>query len=193
MKVAFRQIALMVVLLVSLIYVFIKFVPRSDYLTEAIQARIEQGEEDVQHGEGTYGTRLASTNMLIQLWMNNNILFGVGMHPLWVIGPVTVEEGLYAWGFSDVAWASVLAAYGIVGLGMAVFFQFYYMYLSLKILKNTIRFDLYTFLVILFFSKLIFDTFFNYASNFISCGLWGFPFSVVYLGALIFRYEHLND
>ena len=37
------------------------------------------------------------------------------MHPLWVIKPETVEEYSYTWGFSDVGWASVLAAYGLVG------------------------------------------------------------------------------
>lgn len=192
-KTVMRQIIVVAVLVLSVYYVFNKYVPRADYLTDAIGARIQQGEDDIRNKEGTYGSRLASIDMLIQLWLNNNIVFGVGMHPMWVVRPLTVEENLYAWGFSDVAWAAVLAGYGIIGLLLALFFQVYYIVISYRILKFTRSYDLYTFLVIVFFSRLLFDSIINYAYGLITSGLWGFPTAVMFLAPIVYKYEHIND
>jgi O-Antigen ligase len=192
-RIAMRQVVLLVVLGVTLIYAFIQFIPRSEYFTEAIQARIGQGADDVKYNEGTYRTRLNSVDALLELWMNNNILFGIGMHPLWVVKPVTEEENLYAWGFSDVNWAAILAAYGLVGFLLALYFQGYYAVQSFKIIKKTKKNDLYTFLVIIFFARLLFDSIINYSTNFFTANLYGFESSVLYLAALVCKYEHIDE
>ena len=192
-QLVFRQIALFAVLGAALIYVFVTYIPQSDYLTEAIGARIEQGESDVSNQEGTYGTRLNSANALVDLWMNSNMLFGIGMHPMWVVKPLTEQENLYAWGFSDVGWASVLAAYGLVGFLMSLFFQIYFIIISLIILKRTKRKDIYTFFVLLFVSLLLFDSVISYSTRFFTSGLWGFPGIVLYIAAMTYKYEHLNE
>lgn len=145
-KIILRQAIIFSFLSVSLIYSFITFIPQSDYMLEALNARAIQGQEDYEHSEGTYGTRLVSISRLIDLWKNNNVLFGIGMHPMWVIKPLTVEESFYVWGFSDVGWASVLAAYGAVGFLMAVIFQIYYFVITIKILKNSRKIDIPLFL-----------------------------------------------
>lgn len=192
-RLVLRQIVLLVVLGVSLIYVFVTYIPRSDYLTEAIGARIEQGESDVSNSEGTYGTRLNSVNVLVGLWLNNNLLFGIGMHPMWVVRAVTQEEIAYTWGFSDVGWASVLAAYGICGFSMALFFQIYFLFTSFKIIKRTKRNDIYTFFVLMFFSRLLFDSVLNYSTQFFTTGLLGFGGLALYIAASTYKYERLNE
>lgn len=192
-KVAFKQVILISVLGLVLVYTFMKFIPNSDYLSNAIQARILQGQDDYTNNEGTYGTRLASVDALIQLWLNNNVLFGIGMHPLWVVKAETVEEVIYAWGFNDVGWASILAAYGLVGFLLALYFQSSFMYYGLKILKNTKQYDVYTFLVLAFVVRLFFDSVINYSYAFFTTGLWGFESTVLFVAALVCKYEHLND
>ena len=192
-KIAVRQVILIAVLGITVFYAFTKFVPRSDYLTEAITARIEQGEEDYTHQEGTYGSRLASVDALIQLWLNSNVVFGIGMHPLWVVKAVTVEESQYAWGFSDVGWAGVLAAYGAVGFLLSLIFQLYFIRSTFNILRRTKLNDLNTFLVLVFFSKLIFDMVISYSTVFFTCGLWGFCTVVFYLAAVVYKKEHPDE
>jgi len=192
-RVALRQIIIVTVLLSALLYTFTRFLPQSDYLIDALEARVAQGQEDYKYKEGTYGTRLANIAALITLWQSSNIFIGIGMHPLWVVRPETVEETIYAWGFSDVGWASVLTAYGLIGFLLAVLFQIYYLVLCLKIMKNSMHNDLLVFFVIVYFSRLIFDTFVNYSYSGLSVGLWGFFSSTFYIAALVYKYENIKD
>lgn len=192
LKLAVRQIVLMSLLIGGLFYSFTKFVPQSDYLFEAIEARVEQGQEDMKFKEGTYGSRLANIGALLTLWQNSNIFVGIGMHPLWVVKPMTVEENIYAWGFSDVGWASVLTAYGLIGFILAVIYQIYYIITSLKLLKLSPYNDLLIFFVLVFFSRLFFDSVINYSYQGLSVGLWGFWSTTFYLAALTYKYEYPN-
>jgi len=191
-KFAFRQVIIFSVLIGGLGYAFTRFLPQSDYYVEAIGARVEQGQDDYKYNEGTYGTRLANIEALLLLWQNSNIFIGIGMHPLWVVKPETVEENIYAWGFSDVGWASVLAAYGLIGFILAVLFQVYYFILSLKVLKKSAYNDLLVFFVLVFLSRLFFDTVINISYSGLSVGLWGFFSSTFYIAALVFKYENLE-
>jgi len=191
-KFAFRQVIIFSVLIGGLGYAFTRFLPQSDYYVEAIGARVEQGQDDYKYKEGTYGTRLANIEALLLLWQNSNIFIGIGMHPLWVVKPETVEENIYAWGFSDVGWASVLAAYGLIGFILAVLFQVYYFILSLKVLKKSVYNDLLVFFVLVFLSRLFFDTVINISYSGLSVGLWGFFSSTFYIAALVFKYENLE-
>ncbi len=191
-KYAFRQVVIFSVLIGGLGYAFTRFLPQSDYYVEAIGARVEQGQDDYKYKEGTYGTRLANIEALLLLWQNSNIFIGIGMHPLWVVKPETVEENIYAWGFSDVGWASVLAAYGLIGFILAVLFQVYYFILSLKVLKKSAYNDLLVFFVLVFLSRLFFDTVINISYSGLSVGLWGFFSSTFYIAALVFKYENLE-
>ncbi len=191
-KVVFKQTVMVILLGGLLIYAFSRFIPQAGYLTEALGARVEQGQEDIANKEGTYGTRLASTEALISLWSNSNILFGIGMHPMWVVKPETEQENLYAWGFSDVRWASVLAAYGIAGFLLAVVFQIYYFIISLKILKHSKQ-DLQTFFVLMLVALMLFDTLMNYSYNLFSVGLMGLNTMLcLYIAVLVYKYEELK-
>jgi hypothetical protein len=192
-RTVFRQIIIVVLLAGGLIYGFIKFVPQSDYLINAIDARVSQGQEDLKYKEGTYGTRLANIAAMLTLWQNNNIFLGIGMHPLWVVSPLTVEENIYAWGFSDIGWASVLVAYGIIGFTLAVLFQLYYFINSFKIMKNSKNNDLLVFLVIVFFSKLFYDSVINYSYMGLTVGLWGFWSTSISIAALVYKYEYPDE
>lgn len=193
-KIIFRQGIILVLFVLLSIYMFTKFVPQSDYLTDAISARIIQGQEDFENKSGTYGTRLANIEALLGLWQNNNIFFGIGMHPMWVLGPETTNETIYAWGFSDVRWASVLAAYGLVGFVLAVLFQIIYGILSGKILIKTKSRSIYTFFTLSLFSMLLFDTFVNYSYNFVSLGLWGFTTMLGFCTAVtIYKSVYTDD
>ena len=174
-KLVLRQAIILVSLILVTVYVFMRFIPQSDYLTDAISARIVQGQEDVEYKTGTFGTRLANIDALLGLWQSSNIFFGVGMHPMWVIRAETVEENIYAWGFSDVRWASVLAAYGLVGFILALIFQITYGFYAGKVLITTRSKSILTFFTLMLFSNFLFDTFINYSYNLISMGLWGFP------------------
>ncbi|HMQ78292.1 MAG TPA: hypothetical protein PKD94_01895 [Ignavibacteria bacterium] len=192
-KLAIRQIVLMLVLIFGLFYSFTRFVPQSDYLFEAIEARVEQGQEDIKYKEGTFGTRIANIDALLKLWQSSNIFIGIGMHPLWVVRPETVEENIYAWGFSDVGWASVLTAYGLIGFILAVLFQVYYFVISLKVMKNAVYNDLLVFFVLVFISRLFFDTVINYSYSGLSVGLWGFWSITFYIAALVVKYENIKE
>lgn len=192
-KFAFRQIVVMAVLLGGLGYAFTRFLPQSDYYIEAIGARVEQGQEDYKYKEGTYGTRIANIEALLRLWQSSNIFIGIGMHPLWVVKPETVEENIYAWGFSDVGWASVLTAYGLVGFILAVLFQVYYFVISIKLLKQTKYNDLLIFFVLVFLSRLFFDSVLNITYSALSVGLWGFWTTTFYIAAIVYKYENINN
>ena len=188
-----RQIIIVVILGTGLIYGFVKFVPQSDYLISAIDARVSQGQEDLKYKEGTYGSRLANIAAMLTYWESNNIFIGIGMHPLWVVSPVTAEESIYAWGFSDVGWASVLVAYGLVGFILAILFQVYYFVTSIKIVKNTTKYDLLVFLILVFISKLFYDSVINYSYMGLTVGLWGFWSTSISIAALVYKYEYPEE
>lgn len=186
-----RQAILLIIMGISITFAFIKFIPESDFYIDALNARIFQGSEDVQHDEGTYGTRVVSQNgACIALWMNSNIFLGIGFHPMWVVAPSTREETLIYSAFSDVAWPSVLAAYGLIGFVLSLIIQFYYMFLSFKIIKRSPNVNLYTFIIILLFSKLVFDSTIGFSFVFLSTGLWGFFTGLnIYIPVFIYMYE----
>ncbi len=192
-KIFLRQAILFSILGVVLIYTFMQFIPQSNYLTEALGARVEEGQENIKNETGTYGTRIQNIEALLTLWSNSNIFFGIGMHPMWVLRPETEEENIYAWGFSDVRWASVLAAYGLIGFILAVIFQIYYGYLSLKVLKRS-NADLTTFCILILLSTLMFDSFINYSYYLLTVGLLGINLTVcLFLAALVFKYEYPDE
>lgn len=192
-KVLFRQGVLLVLLGIAVTYSFMKFIPESSYLVEAVESRVTQGEEDYKYQEGTYGTRIASTAKLIELWQNSNILIGIGMHPMWVIKPMTEEENLYAWGFSDVKWASVLAAYGILGFSLAIVYQIFYFIVSLKILKHNKNIDIFIFFIILMASGMFFESTVYFATGMFTFGLDGLALGTTFsLAILTYKYEEMK-
>lgn len=190
-KILFRQAVIVIILLLSLFFVFIKFIPESDYYINALNARIFQGEEDIKYIEGTYATRVVlQNNALINLWWNNNILIGIGMHPLWVYRPETLEEQLCYNSFTDVIWPGVLAAYGIIGFLLAAFIQVYYAVISFRLLKKIKISNIYTFFITMLLSKLIFDTFATFSYVLLSTSIWAFAgIMSFYLPIVIFMYE----
>ncbi len=192
-KLAFRQIIVISILIGSLFFAFSRFVPQADYMFEAIEARIEQGQEDIKYKEGTYGTRIANIEALLTLWQSSNIFVGIGMHPFWVVRPETVEENIYAWGFSDVGWASVLTAYGLIGFILAVLFQVFYFTYCLKLLKRSQYNDILIFFILIFLSRLFFDSVINFTYMGLSVGLWGFWSTAFYVSVLTFKYENINE
>jgi hypothetical protein len=192
LKTILKQVALACILGGLIIYSFIQFIPESDYYMEALGARVTQGEEDYKYGEGTLGTRLTSTERLIKLWTISNPVIGIGMHPMWVIKPVTVEENLYAWGFNDVRWASVLAAYGALGFIMAIIFQIQFLRVALRVLKYNKNTDILLFLGIVTFSLLIFDIL-DYSNTIISFGLSGFYTIYAHIAAVVYKSEEMNN
>jgi hypothetical protein len=192
-RVAFRQIIIFSILGVTLIYAFIKLIPHSDYMLEAIEARIIQGQEDIKFKEGTYGTRIANIQAMINLWQSTNIFVGIGMHPMWVVKPETAQEVIYAWGFSDVGWASVLTAYGLIGFILAIIFQLYYFINAAKILRQSIYNDILIFFVLVFFSRMFFDSVINFTYAGLTVGLWGFFSSAFYIAALVYKKEYINE
>lgn len=192
-RAALRQIVVVTVLVVALIYAFVKLVPESEYLVNAIEARVTQGQDDMKYNEGTYGSRLANIGALLTLWQNSNVVIGIGMHPLWVVKPLTVEENIYAWGFSDVGWASVLAAYGLIGFLLAVIYQIYYFITSVKIAKNSKYNDILVFFALVFLSRLFFDSVINGAYVGLSVGLWGFWSTAIYVAAVTYKKEYPDE
>ncbi len=186
-----RQAVLLCLVLVAFIFCFIEFMPDSDYYIQALAARVLQGKEDVEYNEGTYGARVIfQNNALVKLWSNSNLLVGVGMHPMWVYRPENYEEQVYYGSFSDVRWPAVLAAYGLIGLGLALYFQIYYIAISWKIIKKMKHSDLQLFFMVLAFSQMIFDTFIDYTYVLISVGLWGLvPLMNFYVAVIVFNYE----
>lgn len=190
-QILLRQAILLIIMGISVTYVFVKFIPESDYYVDALSSRIFQGQDDVKYDEGTYGTRVNLQNSaLVYLWMNSDVFLGVGFHPMWVIGPDSREETIIYGAFSDVSWPSVLAAYGAIGLLITLIIQFYYIFLSLKILRYSPRVNLYTFLIVLMFSKLLFDSTVGFSFVFVSTGLWGFFAGMnIYIPVLVYMYE----
>lgn len=186
-----RQAVIMIIMGICLFYAFIKFIPESDYYLDALNARVFQGQEDVKHDEGTYGTRVIMQNSaLVNLWLHNDLFLGVGFHPMWVLGPESREEAVIYGAFCDVTWPSVLAAYGLIGFILALFIQVYYIYLSFKILRNSPQPNLYTFILILLFAKLVFDSTVGFSYIFLSTGLWGFFTGLnIYIPVLVYMYE----
>lgn len=194
-KVFVRQAIVLGLLLVGLIFCFIKFIPESDYYVDALNARIFQGQEDVKYNEGTYGQRVVfQNNSLLKLWLNENMILGVGMHPMWVVRPESYEEQLYYNAFSDVYWAGVLAAYGIIGFAIAAFFQIYYIRTTFRVVKKYNKIDTLSFILVLFLAKLLFDSFVSFSFALVSVGLWGL-YNLVnfYVANLIFAYEKIKQ
>ena len=190
-QILFRQAVLLIVMGLFLMFAFIKFIPESDFYIDALNARIFQGQEDVKYGEGTYGTRTIMQNAaLVQLWLDSDIFIGVGMHPMWVIGPDSREEAIYYGAFCDVTWPGVLAAYGIIGFSLAFFLQIYYMVASFRLLKRSKESTLYTLLLTFMLSKLLFDCTVGFSYVFLSTGLWGFFTGLnMYIPVFIYLYE----
>jgi hypothetical protein len=174
-----RQVVMIVVTISAFVFFFNQFIPKSDELTEAIETRIQQGQSDIKYEEGTYGTRMANIKVLLDLWAANPI-FGIGMHPFWVIIPVTVEESLYAWGLSDIRWTSVLAVYGIVGFLLAIIFQLYYMVTSFRLLKKTKVVNINYFFLLIFLITLIRDSLLNYSYILTTVNLYGIGSTVAF-------------
>lgn len=171
-----------------LVYVFVEYFPQSDYLSDAIGARVEQGQENFENQTGTFGTRLESNARLIELWSKSNIFFGIGMHPMIVTTPVTVEEANYSWGFSDVRWTSMLAAYGLVGFLLAVIFQIYYVYKTIRILMKSKKNSIYTFLALTLLFTMLFDTLINFSYNLVTVRIWGLVSLIsLCLSALVYK------
>jgi hypothetical protein len=186
-----RQAVILIITGASIIFAFIKFIPESDFYITALNARIFQGQEDLQYGEGTYGTRVIMQNAsLIDLWLKSDVLIGVGMHPMWVVGPDSQEEMICYGAFCDVTWPGVLAAYGIIGFAIALFIQFYYMILCFKLIKKSKENSIYIFLITLMLAKLIFDCTVGFSYVFLSTGLWGFFYMLnIYIPVLVHSYE----
>lgn len=192
-KIIIRQSVLIVVLILTIIYSFNKLIPQATYLTDALEARVEQGKDDYMKEKGTYGSRLANINALIDLWSNSNVVFGIGMHPMWVIKAETEEEKIYVWGFSDVKWASVLAAYGISGIAIAAFFQIFFFIIGFRVLRKKKNMDIYAFFSTVLLSQLMFDSLINYSYNLFTMGHWGLSTSVSFcIAAVIFNYENIK-
>jgi hypothetical protein len=190
-QILLRQAVLLIVMGVFLLFAFIKFIPESDFYMDALNARIFQGQDDVKYGEGTYGTRTILQNAaLVQLWLKSDIFIGIGMHPMWVLGPESREEVVYYGAFCDVTWPGVLAAYGLIGFSMAFFLQIYYIAVCFRLLKKSKETSIYTLLLTLMFSKLVFDCTVGFSYVFLSTGLWGFFLSMnLYIPVLIYLYE----
>jgi len=190
-KLLFRQAVILTILGISLTFIFIKFIPESDFYISALNARIFQGQDDYSNSEGTYGTRVIMQNAaLLELWMKSNILLGVGMHPMWVVGPESKEEAIYYSAFCDVSGLSVLAAYGLIGFALGCIIQFYYAFLAIKILRVTKEISIYTLILTLMFSKLLFDSTVGFSYVFLTTGLWGFFINLnMYIPVLIYLYE----
>lgn len=191
-KVLFRQGILLILIGAAFIISFLIVIPESDYYLEAIFARITQGQEDVKYNEGTYGTRIIYQNAaLVKLWVNSDWILGVGMHPMWVVRPENFEEQLYYNAFCDVSWPGTLAAYGLIGFAIFLFFQIYYIYICWKLIKKAREPNLMLFLLTYLFFRLIFDTFINSTYVFLSAGLWGISGVLSFLIAvLVVIYEN---
>ncbi|KXK50675.1 MAG: hypothetical protein UZ05_CHB002001600, partial [Chlorobi bacterium OLB5] len=190
-----RQAIILIILGLGIMIAFIKFIPESDYYIEALNARIFQGQEDVKYSEGTYGTRvIMQNNALVSLWLNSNFFIGIGMHPMWVIGPESKEETVYYGAFCDVSWPGTLAAYGIIGFAIAFFIQFYYAFIAFKIIRNSKDINVYTLMITLLFAKLLFDSIIGFSYIFLTTGLWGlFNMLNIYIPILVYTYEEYRQ
>ena len=190
-KSLFKPVIILAFFTAILVYIFVEYFPQSDYLSDAIGARVEQGQDNIENKTGTFGTRLESNTVLIGLWLKSNFFFGVGMHPMIVIAPLTYEENNYAWGFSDVRWASLLAAYGLVGFLLAVLFQIYYIYKLIRVLMKSTSHSIYAFLALTMLIGMLFDTLVNFSYNLVTVRLWGIPsFLGLYIAAMVYKDLH---
>ncbi len=186
----FRQSIIIVILLVTLIVGFIKLFPDSEYYIDALNERIFQGQEDVTYSEGTYDTRVHfQSDALVRLWLQSNIFVGVGMHPMWVVRPENYEEQVWYNAFCDVTWPGVLAAYGLIGFAIALCFQFYFIFVSAKLVFKLKEFSIYSFFLTTSLFGFIFSTFIIYSFSLISTGLWGFATSNFSIAILVYVYE----
>lgn len=189
-KILFRQAVILILLLCALVFSFIYFMPRSDFYVDALNARILQGQDDVQFNEGTYGERGVQSNVLVKLWLENNPLIGIGMHPMWVYRPESLEEQRYYNAFSDVGWPSVLAAYGAIGFIIAVIFQIYYIKKTYKVIMKSKTSTVYIFLLTTLLAKMVFDSTLGFSHGLFSVGLWGLAGTMNFtIANLIFCYE----
>lgn len=190
-KILFRQAFILIAMGLFLFVSFVKFIPESDFYLDALEARLFQGQDDYKYSEGTYGTRILTQNAsLIDLWSKNDLFLGIGMHPMWVLGPETKEELICYGAFCDVVWPSILAAYGIVGFLLYGFLQVYYIYISVKILKRAPDENIFTLLIMLLLAKLLFDFTFTASYVLFSTGLWGFFLAMnIYIPVLVYTYE----
>jgi hypothetical protein len=190
-KVLFRQVIIFIFVGIAFIVSFMLVIPESDYYLDALAIRLTQGQEDVKYNEGSYGTRVIfQNNALMRLWVNSDLLLGIGMHPMWVVKPESFEEQVYYNAFSDVTWPGTLAAYGIIGFAIAIIFQIYYIFTSWKLIKKAREPNVQTFLLTYLFAKLTFDTFLNFTYVFISVGLWGLcPILNFFVAVVVVNYE----
>ncbi len=192
-KAAFRQLLIVSLFASMLFFAFLQFIPESDIMVESISARVEQGRTDLKYKEGTYATRMANLSALLQLWQSGYVFFGIGMHPLWVIKPITTEENIYAWGLSDVGWAGVLTVYGLVGFALAAVFQIFLFLKSFVVCKNAKHTDLLILFVFLFLVRLFSDSVFGFTYKGLSTSIYGFGPLCIYLAALVYKYEHPDE
>jgi hypothetical protein len=193
-RILVRQAILLILLSGTLILGFIQFIPESDFYIEAVKTRLLQGQNDVNYSEGTYGSRvLVQNTSLVQLWSENDIILGIGMHPMWVIRPESREEEVYYSAFCDVGWPSILAAYGIVGFGLAIIFQIYLILKCFKIIRNIPDGTIFGFLTTAFLAKLLFDTFICFSYVFVSTHLWGFFYINYFLAVFVYNYETVKN
>ncbi|HEY3250082.1 MAG TPA: hypothetical protein VGK25_03085, partial [Ignavibacteria bacterium] len=157
--------------------------------TEAIGARIQQGQDDLKYGEGTYGTRAANLNALLELWAANPVI-GIGIHPFWLISPLTTEEAIYAWGFSDIKWAGLLAAYGTIGFLLAILFQIIFIYLCFKLLRKIKLSDINYFFLLFFLLNMLRDTLLGFDYNLITVSIYGLgSINAFFVANLVYLYE----
>jgi hypothetical protein len=190
-RIVFRQAVILIFMTLCLVFSFLQFVPESEFYVRALNSRLFQGQSDVKYGEGTYGTKVITQNAaLVNLWEKSDVFLGIGMHPMWVVGPDTREESVYYAAFSDVSWPAVLAAYGLIGFSISFVLQIYYMILAFRIIKNSKEQGLYTFLITLLFAKLVFDVVVGFSYVFLSAGLWVF-FGIlnIYIPVIVYMYE----
>jgi len=192
-KSAIKQAVVLGITIFVFIYAFNKFLPEPEELSESIQARIEQGQDDFKYGEGTLATRLANQKALFELWAANPV-FGIGMHPFWVIKPVTTLEAIYAWGFSDLKWVSVLVAYGAVGFLIALAFQVYYLFQSFKLLRKVNLMNINYFFLLIFLLMMLRDSVLGYIFSLITVGINGLGImTALYVANIVYLYEKYSS
>ena len=192
-RILFKQAFILAIFGLAILVAFIQVIPESGFYIEAVKTRLTQGQEDVKYGEGTYGTRVITQNAsLIKLWSENDLLLGIGMHPMWVVQPESREEAVYYSAFCDVTWPGVLAAYGVIGLGICIIMQFYWIFVSFRLVRKVPDASLMGMFLILFLANLIFDVTVGFSYVFISTILWGFYFDNYYIAFFAYSYEYMK-
>jgi hypothetical protein len=190
-KTAVRQLAIVSVLFATFVYV-LTIIPQSENVTEALGERVSQFETDVKYSEGTYGSRVFVHRILLEYWLNNNRLFGIGMHPLWVIKPETAEEAMISWGYADLRWSPFLVSYGLAGFTLAIIMQISFLIITFKILKKEKKPEFLTFFVLLLFATLFIDSFVGSSFSLISINVLGLSmYRGFYVAAMIYKYEQV--